>query len=169
MKLLCSILLLFSLNQGFAHEYYFAFAEAQFNHTTQKIELSVTVSTHDIEHWLQDNGIKIKELENHYEDSLIVNEISTQLLHGIHFSILEKNINFKIIGFQVNKNGLTDFFFISEEVKVNNEIKVTFDLLMDKYKGQQNKLTFIYNSRKMTFPFLPTQREQIIHLDTFNE
>lgn len=152
-----------------AHEYYFAFAEAQYNNSSKKIELSLSVSTHDIEHWLQDKGVKVKELEDHYKDSSIQKEFSNELLKGISFSINSLNIEFKIIGYQVNKNGLTDFFFESNEVELSNLITVRFDLLMDKYKEQQNKLTFIYQLKKHTYPFTQINKEQVIQLDTFEE
>jgi hypothetical protein len=66
----------------------------------------------------------------------------------------------------VNNNGLTDFFFQSEVIEISNEMTVRFDLLMNQYKEQQNKLTFIYNLKKHTYPFTQINKEQIIHLDT---
>ncbi len=167
--LLALVLLLSSIHISLAHEYYFAFAEAQYNHTTKRIELSLSVSTHDIEHYLQDKGVKVKELEDFQSDTLMQKEFSIELLKGISFSINSSVIGYKLIGYQVNKNGLTDFFFQSEVIELSNEIKVRFDLLMNQYKEQQNKMTFIYNLKKHTYPFTQINKEQIIHLDSNEE
>ena len=166
MKFLLAFLLITSFTRiSYGHEYYFAFAEAQYNNTSQKIELSLSVSTHDIEHYLINKNIKIKELEDYQNDTVMQKVISDQLLNGLTFTINNSIIKFNNIGYQVNKNGLTDFFFESEVVKLSNEINVKFDLMMDQYKDQQNKLTFIYNLIKHTYPFTQINREQIIHLD----
>ncbi len=136
---------------------------------TKRIELSLSVSTHDIEHYLQDKGVKVKELEDFQSDTLMQKEFSDELLKGISFSINNLTVKYKIVGYQVNKNGLTDFFFQSEVIELSNEITIRFDLLMDQYKAQQNKLTFIYNLKKHTYPFTQINKEQIIHLDTNEE
>lgn len=148
-----------------AHEYYFAFAEMEYKSDTKKLELTLIVSTHDIEHWLQNKGVKVKELENHTKDLTLLKEFETKLLSGFNVSYEKNNIPIKIIGYEVLNNGLSNFYFTSEIIEIKNQFSVRFDLLMDDYPEQQNKLTFIYRGKKQTFPFLQTTREQFIKLE----
>lgn len=160
---LFSLFITFAFN-SFSHEYYFAFAEMEYNEKSKSFELSLIVSTHDIEHWLQGKGVKVKELENHYSDSIIQNEFGITLLNGFSISIKDSSVPFQITDYEVKKNGLTEFYFSSIPVEISSPLLVKFDLLMDLYSQQQNKLTFIYHSKKQTYPFLNTQREQKIEL-----
>lgn len=149
---------------SFSHEYYFAFAEMEYNEKSKCFELSLIVSTHDIEHWLQDKGVNVKELENHYSDSTIRNEFGITLLNGFSISMKDLSVPFQIIGYEVKNNGITEFYFSSNPIEISSPLLVKFDLLMDLYSQQQNKLTFIYHSKKQTYTFLTTQREQKIEL-----
>ncbi len=163
MRLLLSILAFtFISSYSFSHDYYFAFAEMEYNTTNKKFELSLIVSTHDIEHWLKDKGVAVKELEDHLKDSTLQNLIGNTLLDGYSVKMNNSIIDFKLIGFEVKKDGLTEFYFSSSAVEIHPPLIVSFDLLMDIYSQQQNKLTFIYNAKKQTFPFLYTNREQTI-------
>lgn len=150
---------------SYAHEYYFAFAEMEYNKTSSRFELTLIVSTHDIEHWLQDKGIKVKELEDHYTDSTLQKEFGIQLLNGYSVSMNNLNIPFQITGFEVKENGLSEFYFASNTLQLSSPLLVKFDLLMDKFSEQQNKLTFINNNQKSTYPFLTAKREQLIKLE----
>lgn len=148
-----------------AHEYYFAFAEMEYKSDTKKLELTLVVSTHDIEHWLQNKGVKVKELENHTKDLTLQKEFETKLLSGFNITYEKISISLKMIGYEVLDNGLSNFYFVSEAIEIKNQFSVRFDLLMDDYPEQQNKLTFIYNEKKQTFPFLQATREQFIKLE----
>lgn len=149
---------------SFSHEYYFAFAEMEYNENTKCFELSLIVSTHDIEHWLKDKGIQVKELEDHYADSSLQKEFENTLLKGFSISINNSSVPFQMIDYEVKKDGLTEFYFTSSPVETPSILLAKFDLLMDQYPQQQNKLTVIYHSKKQTYPFLNTQREQKIEL-----
>lgn len=150
---------------SFSHEYYFSFAEMEYNSENKTLELTLIVSTHDVEHWLQSKGVKLKELEDHTEDSNIQKEFETKLLSGYSISYDTDKIPFKLIGYEVLESGLTHFYFQSEKVEFKNQFTIKFDLLMDDFPEQQNKLTFIYKGKKQTFPFLQTTREQTIKLE----
>ena len=55
-----------------------------------------------------------------------------------------------------------NFYLESEEILLNKEIKVLFDLLMDQNKTQQNKITFIHNNNSYTKEFFYSERLQSI-------
>ncbi len=152
----------FFSHYSYSHDYYFAFAEMEYNSVNKKFELSLVVSTHDIEHWLKDKGVPIKELEDHLKDSTLQSQIGSTLLDGYSVKMNNSIISFKIVGFEVKNDGLTEFYFSSSTVDIQSPILVSFDLLMDIYEQQQNKLTFIYKATKHTYPFLYTNREQTI-------
>ena len=161
------ILFVFSLSfvfTSFAHEYYFSFAEMEYNTTNKKLELTLIVSTHDIEHWLQDKGIPVKELEDHYSDSLLQKNIGETLLKGYSVTCNKTGVIFHIIGYDVLKTGVTEFYFSSNSFELMSPLLIRYDLLMDKYPAQQNKLTFIYNSTKESYSFLPFKNEQNIEI-----
>lgn len=164
LKVLLLFVFLISAMISSAHEYYFAFAEMEYKSESKKMELTLIVSTHDIEHWLQNKEVKIKELENHTKDTALQKEFEVKLLSGFNLSYEKNSIPLKLIGYEVLDNGLSNFYFTSEAVEINNQFSVRFDLLMNDYPEQQNKLTFIYHGKKQTFPFLQTTREQFIKL-----
>lgn len=150
---------------SFSHEYYFAFAEMEYNSDSKKLELTLIVSTHDVEHWLQNKGVKVKELEDHTKDNVLQKEFETKLLSGYAVIYENANVSLKLIGYEVLDNGLTHFYFTSDSFDLKNQFTVKFDLLMDDFPEQQNKLTFIYKGKKQTVPFLQTTREQTIKLE----
>ena len=80
-----------------------------------------------------------------------------------HFKIWSDDlILFNMIGVEISLNGTMDFYLESEEIRLNTEIKIFFDLLMDKYKTQQNKITFIHNNKSYTKEFFYSERLQTI-------
>ncbi len=81
----------------------------------------------------------VNELEDHLKDSTLQNQIGNTLLDGYSVKMNNANIPFKIVGFEVKKDGLTEFYFSSSAVVIQSPILVSFDLLMDIYEQQQNK------------------------------
>jgi hypothetical protein len=136
----------------------------EYNSTSKSFELTLIVSTHDIEHWLQDKQVNVKELENHYSDTSLINDFGKTLLKGYSISNSNFNSEFQISGYEVNNTGLTEFYFKSNPFEISFPFTVEFDLLMDSFPQQQNKLTFIYQSKKSTYSFLAHSKEQIISL-----
>ena len=62
---------------SFSHDYYFSFSEMEYNVKSRKFELTLIVSTHDIEHWLQHKGLDVKELEDIQTDTVMQNKIGS--------------------------------------------------------------------------------------------
>ncbi len=149
------LIFLFSFTSQ-AHEYYFAFAEMEYNDITQRLEASVMVSTHDLEFALEKDEIfvgKISKLDAEQENYKNIESYLNK-----HFYCKQGNsiITFSIIGFEVGLNGITTFYLNSEPIDLNskkNSVVFYFDLLTDHYPQQQNKLTYIFRNNKSTLVF----------------
>jgi hypothetical protein len=163
------ILILFALFSGVsqAHEYFFAFAEMEYNVKSQSYELSLVVSTHDIEHYFENQGVEVGELEDYTSDKVMLEVFSTLLLDGFAVKNQQATIDFQLIGYEVDLNGLTSFFFNAKPSENFAEFEVKFDLLMSVYPKQQNKLTFLENGQTQTAIFFPNQANQQIKLENF--
>jgi hypothetical protein len=141
-----------------AHDYYFAFAEMEFNQSTSQYELTLRVSTHDMEHWLNDHQVTVKELEDHTKDSLIQYQISELLLEGFVVTANE-DVVFHMDGYEVLETGMTNFYFTSEASELISPLHIMFNLMMEDYPLQQNKLTFIHDGMRVTVPFMALSDE----------
>lgn len=164
MKSLLLFLLLSLSSSTFAHEYFFAFVELDFNEEKKVFEATLTASAHDVEDVLNEVGIPIKELEDHYIDKEMIQKLESFILK--HFEVNSNgNVTFKLIGFEVNKQGLVNFYFSSTPTELpSKELTVKFDFLMDQLEQQQNKLTFLTKPEAKTIVFLQNSRTQTIVL-----
>lgn len=150
--------------KSFSHDYYFAFAEMELNKKSNKLEVTLIINNHDVEHWLENTDFGLLDTEkNTLNDSLKV-ILSNQLLSG--FSIQNSNIYLKLDfkGILVKKDGNIEFYFESETITNTDQVNVTFDLLMNEYEQQQNKLIYIKDLNKETFEFLPSKTSYLVKL-----
>jgi len=85
----------------------------------------------------------------------------------LHFSIStgSRECEFKLIGHEVHNNGSANFYFESKAVELGATIDFQFDLLMDQFQEQQNKITLYYRNKNYTFPFRYNQRKQTFKLE----
>ncbi|MDT0552539.1 DUF6702 family protein [Urechidicola vernalis] len=161
MKLL---LFLFASTTMFAHDYYFAFAEMAFNNSSSKFETTISISTHDLEHALENINKPVGHLEKVHVDSEEFKVLEAYLLS--HFKVTFKTpVSFNLLGFESKLDGVTYFYLESDAVELQDTIKVKFDALMEMHKEQQNKMTFYHNDKSYSKPFLYTNRIQIINLN----
>lgn len=145
-----------------AHEYFFAFAEVNYNETESILEATIISSAHETEDALNLSGIEIKELEDHYKDETMKSKLEEFILSGFSMVQNNKHVLFKLIGFEVDSRGMVNFYFKSEKVTSPSEYAVTFDLLMNQFPTQQNKILFTYNKKTVTAIFLANKRTEII-------
>jgi len=145
-----------------AHEYFFAFAEVNYNETESVLEATVISSAHETEDALNLSGIEIKELEDHYKDEAMKSKLEQFILSGFSMSQNNKSIGFKLVGFEVDSRGMVNFYFKSEKVAAPSDYSVTFDLLMNQFPSQQNKILFTHNKKTTTAIFLANKRTEII-------
>ena len=163
MRTVILIMMCLSLSYVSAHQYFFSFAEIEYNDVSERFEATITATTHDIEKSLSlelnttillDDSDKFKkEVENYL---------------GKHFQIIMGDVKsqFSMIGHEISMNGTVNFYLESEPIKYKPVIAITFDLLMKDYPEQQNKITFYHRDRSYTRPFLDSKRTQTIILET---
>ena len=162
------LLSFFFCAQTYAHEYYFAFAEVGYNDITEKFEATLSVSTHDLESGINSDSILIKDIMLVLEDSPEFLLIEKYLKD--HFKVkTANNVEFTLIGHETSMNGTSNFYFESKPIPISNHIDVHFDLLIDKFQEQQNKITFYYHGESYTRPFNYYNKEQYIKLEKPNK
>ena len=164
MKFLTFLFLFLLSLSSFGHEYFFGFSELEYNEITQKLEATIIVSTHDLERALAISAVNSGDLTKLKIDSPEVKEVKNYLMN--HF-VVEANetIKFNLVGSEVFLNGTTNFYFESESIVIKRELKITFDLLMDVFRQQQNKITLTYRDKKYTRTFLYTERKHLIKIE----
>tara|TARA_R110002072_G_scaffold238038_1_gene395408 strand:+ start:9157 stop:9657 length:501 start_codon:yes stop_codon:yes gene_type:complete len=162
-----TFLFLFALlltSHTFAHDYFFAFAEVQYIDSTGKMEVTLSVSTHDLESVLNKNKVIEGALE--MASNNVVESINLEKYLLEHFKISSKeNCQLSLIGSKTLLTGVTNFYFESEPFKVTEQITFFFDLLMYSFPEQQNKITLYLFGKTYTKPFLQIKNTQTINLE----
>lgn len=157
------ILFLLASTTVFAHDYYFAFAEVAYNEDSNKIETTLTISTHDLERALKKKISGSFDIGEMTMDSKELEVIQEYILKHFKIESISK-VKLRVVGFESNLKGMTSFYLESEPVELKESVTVHFDLLMETYKEQQNKITFYHKGNSYTKPFLYSKRIQIINL-----
>lgn len=147
-----------------AHEYFFSFAEITFNQVNKQFEITIEASAHDVEDVMNESGISIKELEDHYSDTSMIRKIEAFICQGFSIENDEKNVVLQLIGYEVKANGLVDFYFSSEKVDLAPALTFRYDWMMKIFPQQQNKITFNHNNSTETMVFLPSKTTETIKL-----
>jgi hypothetical protein len=156
-----------------AHPSFFGFAELEYNEMHGQFEATISVTSHDFEQYLQKKQIIKGELSKALKDSSILEFISNELnshffvdldpfgqnstMDGVEF------IRFALDGYEEERTGTIRFYLHAPlNHSVSGTFGITFNLLMDEFPEQQNKLTFKFREKKTTFVFLQTNQKQII-------
>jgi hypothetical protein len=165
MKSIILLISFISLSFGAAaHEYFFAFAEVNHNDKSGKLEATVISSAHETEDALNIIGITIKELEDHYNDSVMIQKLEAFINEGFSMQFGDVKAQFELIGYEVNTKGMVQFYLVSQFITLTDSYTASFDLLMDQFPDQQNKLLFNSGKKEQTAVFLPNKRSEIIKL-----
>ena len=148
-----------------AHNYYFGFAEMQYNETNQTLETTIVLSAHDLEEIMIKNKNISKSLEYLHTDPAAIKAVSDEILKGFEVILNHKKIVFESLGFEVTRNGLINVYLLAKNVTLGKELDITFSCLMNYFPEQQNKITFILNSKKQTAVFLPHKKSAVITIE----
>ncbi len=153
----CYIILLFVISCSIrtsAHDFYFSFCEIAYNEISQQLEATLIVTTHDFEKYLETNALKDKSLSEIY-----VNEKEKlEKIINKHLQLStndQDTIYFTLDGIESQLTGASHIYLSAHNIEPFNQLIFMFDLLMDYFPEQQNKLTFIHRGKKDTFVFLP--------------
>ncbi len=168
---LFTLLILFA-STGFniqAHEYHFAFAEAEYNWQSNTIQVTISVSTHDFEHTLSENGMTVNHLESYADDKLMQLSLSDEVLKHFKINMGDKHCLFAFLGYEVLNTGMTNFYYESQPLTFSQDVTAVFDIMIENNKEQQNKLTFINDKEKITVPFMFNALSQSFKFETTKE
>lgn len=161
--LFCSFAL--TLLSAQAHEFYFAFGEVEYNETNKRLEITLEMSAHDIESDMKKTGVVFdKHIENQTQSGTFKKQLETYLLNSFSISSDETPVRLSLVGFDVLPNGQLYAYLESVPLELGKSLLFRFDLLMETFPDQQNKITFIRHKQKQTAVFLPTKPTEIITL-----
>jgi hypothetical protein len=125
--------------------------------------MTLTLTTHDFERALEKKGTDIDNIASLSQDEID----AIQKYVNKHFIIVsgsEKgNLNFK--GNEVSLSGTSNWFFESEPIDFQEEISIKYDLLMDAFPEQQNKVTLYYEGKTFTTTFTPINKTKQIYIE----
>ena len=166
MKKLIAVVAFFSvLLSANAHEYYFAFGEVEYNASTKKLEITLEMSAHDVEFDMKRSGIELdKHIEDQVKNPAFKKRLETYLAQGFKISNGDLALSLTLIGFDVSPNGMLYAYMESAPLELETKLTFCFNLLMEAFPNQQNKITFIRNNEKQTAVFLPAKPTEVITL-----
>lgn len=128
---------------SWGHEYYFGFVELAYDAETERFEGTMVLSAHDVEDWLQDQGVLIAQMEDLKPNTDLMSEVQEKLFSGFQLSFDHEAVHNQIVGVEVLTNGMVHFYFQSEPIHPTSALNIQFDLLMDYFPDQQNKITYL--------------------------
>jgi hypothetical protein len=143
----------------------------------RSLEATIIASAHDIEIFLNESGVISKSLNEAKKNkkeyyaindfinkNFSVHEADSLSDFAVNSSLLPQ-LEFILDGFEVLLNGDIQFYLSTKIQNPINQFHIKFDLLMDKFPEQQNKLTFRFRNKKLTHNYLTTNRIQLIKLE----
>ncbi len=148
-----------------AHEYFFSFAEMEYNDVTRKFEITITATTHDLEKLYEKRTNQRIDLSLKSKDSIIDQLISDYFSNHFQLRTEKANCILHLIGYESSLNGITNFYFESEPIEITPTITLKNNVLMDEYSRQQNKITLYYRSKSYTTDFLQNDHIKTITLN----
>lgn len=149
---------------AWSHNYYFGFAEMQYNEINHTLETTIVLSAHDLEDVFIKSKSIDKSLEYLTEDTLAQIAVEEFILNSFQVEFDNQKANFQVLGFDISPNGMIQIYLLAENVTLKNQLNITFSSMMDVFEAQQNKLTFIHNNSKQTAVFLQNQKSTVIQL-----
>ena len=177
LRLLSLLLFIIVANHSMAHKFYFAFAEVEYNEMNKSLEATLIASAHDVESVLREMVVisnslvdaKKNKKEYYALNDFINKNFSIYYADSLSFLALDSSLppqlEFNMDGFEVLLNGDVQFYLSAKTPTNLDQFYVKFDMLMDKFPEQQNKLTFRFRDKKFTYNFLTTTKIQLIKIE----
>lgn len=148
-----------------AHEYFFSFAEMEYNDVTRKFEITITATTHDIEKLYEKRMNEKVDLSIYDKNSKTTWLISDYFSNHFQLKTEKSDCILNLIGFESSLNGVTNFYFESDPIDITPTLTLKNDVLMEEYSQQQNKITLYYRSKSYTTDFLRNEQVKTITLN----
>lgn len=165
MKIVVLILFLSCISAIKAHDYYFSFAEMQYNTDSKRFEASIRATGHDVEEFIKDREQEIPSLEKCIGNPVAENILESYVTKYFKVLVDGKPLEFTLVGLEVNLKDEVIFYIKSNKLEKPKAIEIIYDLLMDYFPDQQNKLTLFTAEGKEYLGFLPHRRKRIYEYD----
>ena len=161
MKGFVFIFVMLLTNFSFGHAYYFAFAEMQFNEESSRFEISIRATGHDVEDYMKHIGQDVGQLEKANSNPVAKKQLETMLQQHFVITVNNQPIILDLVGVEINAKDEAIFYLTSRKMKQPKRIEITFDLLMNLFEEQQNKITVFTPEGKKYLSFLPHKTKRI--------
>lgn len=149
---------------GLPHETYFSFAEMEYDTECNCLEVTLTLSAHDLESYADKqnilNSTLEKDLENETNGLGLVQDV---ILEGFKIKQNRQDIKLFYEGFELFEDGTCSFYLRSDKL-VPSECTLFFGLFMDIYPEQQNKLNYKKENDQVVYNYFVFKRENTIEL-----
>lgn len=142
------------------HEYYFSFGEIQYDEKQNRFEVSITCTGHDLENYIKHNGIEIPKFEECIDSPLHKKKIEKVIQEGFKIYVNEEPILLELIGMDINTKDQAVFYMTSRKLEKPAKFDVDYELLMNYYPAQQNKLTVFTAEGKEYLTFLKSRTKR---------
>lgn len=134
----------------YAHEYYFSFANIEVDTVDERIEVSLKMSAHDVEHYLIDHNYKDK-FEDIKEETEVYNFIQKWMRSNFSIAVNDVILPMKLQGFEVqNDDDLYFYFSIDFMPPKKCTFTIQNTLLFDFFPAQQNRIIFKWGDFEKT-------------------
>ena len=164
MKFFILAFLLSLQTHGFSHETYFSFAEMEYDTECSCLEVTLTLSAHDLESYADKQNILHstleKDLENERNELGLIQEI---ILDGFRLKQNRQDIKLFYEGYELSEDGTCSFYLRSDKI-VLTECTLFYGLFMDIYPEQQNKLNYKKEKDQIVYNYFVFKRENTIEL-----
>ncbi|MEJ6798175.1 MAG: hypothetical protein QNK75_03995 [Crocinitomicaceae bacterium] len=165
MKLFFSLIVVLAFAaQTHAHEYFFGFAELNYNQEEGVYEGTLTLSSHDFKHWLETRAMDLTEDVDDPTKPAYLQQISREIFTGFQITANGNSLAFEIVAKEELNTGLTNYYFRSTKAEQSGTLDVKFDLMMDLFPQQQNKITYREELKSSTAVFLSNKTHSSISL-----
>ena len=164
MKIFILAFLLSLKTLGFAHETYFSFAEMQYDTECNCLEITLTLSAHNLDAYADKknmvNATLEKDLESEDTRQRLVQET---ILKGFKIKQNRQDIILFYEGYELFEDGTCSFYLRSEQMDAT-ECTLFYGLFMDVYPEQQNKLNYKKEKDQVVYNYFVFKRENTIEL-----
>jgi len=151
----CSLLV--SSSYARAHEFYFSYAEIEWNDFEERFEGTLIFTQHDIE-----KALSIDLSSEHLSAS-----DSTKLLDYVNQHLRINAHSWSYFGHESKLTGEFYLYLQSDKGELNTKTSINthYDLLMDVFSDQQNKLMIVFRGKKYHAVYMAHDRSESIELE----
>lgn len=127
----------------FAHKYFVSITEAQYKPEDHVVEISITMTGHDVEQWINDHHISLQSLEELPEDSVLNEKVQTLFLNNFSIKSDGETLPIQIVGSEILSDDSFNLYLIAETPEEAKVLQFRNNLLVSSFPNQENIIHFI--------------------------